>query len=76
MTKAKDPVFAGTCRDCWKNIPSITKREHFAALAMQGDIANGDVVPEGPRARYWLRCADALIAELNKGTESGGLSDE
>ena len=47
----------------------ITKREHFAALAMQGLSAN-------PETGDWLamqiaeeaiRQADALIKELNKG---------
>lgn len=40
----------------------ITKREHFAGLAMQGYIATG----KASDASDWVRCADALLAELEK----------
>lgn len=50
----------------------LTKREHFAALAMQGMI-NEEFSHEGHEltkaenvARRAVRCADALIVELNK----------
>ena len=64
-TNPNDPAFPN--KDHMGDGPDgLTKRELFAAMAMQGDIANGDVIPEGSRAVYWLRCADALIAELSK----------
>jgi hypothetical protein len=48
----------------------LTKREYFAALAMQGLISShtGPVEPPQPKtaADYAVRCADALIAELNE----------
>jgi hypothetical protein len=52
----------------------LTKREYFAAMAMQGVInlgfkADGNADPEFT-ARDAVKYADALIAELN--TEGGG----
>ena len=52
----------------WDNKPltlGLTKREHFASLAMQALITNGQgqftVIAEAA-----LRAADALLAELDK----------
>lgn len=46
----------------------LTKREHFAAMAMQGFMsskfcphADADYITE-----YAVKCADSLIQELNK----------
>ena len=51
----------------------LTKREYFAAMAMQGVISNsninGDLFGEGEVAVSALALADALIAELNKETK-------
>jgi hypothetical protein len=50
----------------------LTIREHFAGLAMQGLLAGGmyDKRDEETQARWYAeqstRCADALIAELEK----------
>lgn len=48
---------------------ALTKREMFAAMAMQGICANGLVV-EGHNAcdiaKFSIESADALIAELSK----------
>lgn len=50
----------------------LTKREYFAAMAMQGILAAGvsiDIEKEYPfqiRAQTCIVIADALIAELNK----------
>lgn len=47
----------------------LTKREYFAALAMQGILAaiKGDLVVQLPSLGIAsVKCADALIAELNK----------
>lgn len=40
----------------------LTKREYFAGLAMQGYIATGRAAD----ASECVRCADALLAALNK----------
>ena len=48
----------------------LTKREYFAALAMQGFSANGNddlaIKPAKLIASWAVEQADALIAELNK----------
>ena len=49
----------------------LTKREHFAAMAMQGIIARGEPVSikDGlfaNEASICVACADALITALNK----------
>jgi len=46
----------------------LTKREYFAAMAMQGYIASGlmDGCVENTLAMRSVTAADALIAELNK----------
>jgi hypothetical protein len=51
----------------------LTKREHFAAMAMQGILSNGTFEGEGNRV-HWLdliaensvQIADALLKELEK----------
>jgi hypothetical protein len=50
--------------------PGLTKREHFAALAMQSYLAgavsqNGWITIDSVSS-YAVKMADALIAELNK----------
>ena len=56
----------------------LTKREYFAAMAMQGVLANPTRCPSGPvdmdarafallTGRVALEFADALLAELAKG---------
>ncbi len=42
----------------------LTKREYFAAMAMQGLLASGDYTQD--IAHSSVECADALISELNK----------
>ena len=69
------PIFDPTCGQVveW----GLTKRELFAAMAMQGMLAQvdaessphtWDVVPETAAAGA-VRCADALLAELAKPQE-------
>ena len=55
----------------WTNEGGLTKREHFASLALQGLLACTNVytIP-GWAAETAVKCADALIAELAK-TEGG-----
>lgn len=43
----------------------LTKREYFAAMAMQGYIATG----KGSDASDWLRCADQLLKTLETKSE-------
>ena len=46
----------------------LTKREYFAALAMQGYMANKYTPHQNPEyiADYAVECAEALLAELEK----------
>ena len=50
--------------------PGLTKREYFAAVAMQGMIASGilahDDSAPSDAATWAVECADALIDALNK----------
>lgn len=50
----------------------LTKRELFAAMAMQGFNANNTLFQEDERltATISVQFADALLAELEKGKES------
>jgi len=53
--------------DIWEQ--GLTKREYFAALAMQGLLANRDNAPVSDfkyAAKYSLQMADALIEALNQ----------
>jgi hypothetical protein len=45
----------------------LTKREYFAAIAMQGILANERTSPEHDEETAFLACrlADSLIARLN-----------
>jgi len=47
------------------NISTLTKRELFAAMAMQGCIANGDDNRD-VISIFSVKCADSLLEELNK----------
>lgn len=61
---ANTPAFPVEARD-W---PGISKREYFAAMALQGELAasaNSSQHPEPSAvAGYAVACADALIAAL------------
>jgi len=64
MTNAEDPIIGNEARN------GLTKREHFAAMAMQGFLASysgamQDPSPENVAAKS-LDYADALIEQLNK----------
>lgn len=45
----------------------LTRRQYFAAIAMQGLLASGDAQNEHPSrvALYAVECADFLIRSLN-----------
>ena len=55
----------------YNNTFGLTKREAFAAMAMQGLIASdlNDTIDEEKIANIAVKCADALIERLNKETE-------
>lgn len=66
-------------RDHHYDTPGLTKREHIAALALQGMLANG--VSDGHLAEYARRAvlvADYLIRELNRApsNNSQGVRDD
>lgn len=72
MSNATDPIFPvadwGACQ-----LPGLTKRELFAAMAMQSALAGAKASSEADLARmfeliagYSVRMADALLAELAK----------
>ena len=48
----------------------LTKREMFAAMAMQGLCSVPGLFDVRTMARDAVRCADALLAELAKPTEA------
>lgn len=66
MTKLSDCAFP------WGEAASgLSKREYFAAMALQGIISTADdskitTINPGKVARSALQLADALIKELNK----------
>lgn len=71
MTKPNDPAFPGP--QAHPDAPEagwrpLTKREFFSAMAMQGLISCPPFDSEnvGPMAKFAVKQADALIAELNK----------
>jgi hypothetical protein len=44
----------------------LTKREYFAAMALQGLLANSSIPLDGASTNTAMLFADALIKELNK----------
>lgn len=67
MTKPEDNAFP------WDDVgphPGLTKREYFAAMAMQGMLSNPAYRTNCDKIAEWaLQHAGALIAELSKGEE-------
>lgn len=62
MTDGNDPVYPSTA--AWSS--ALTKRELFAAMAMQGLLASPVEATVQSFAEASVKTADALIAELNK----------
>lgn len=63
-TDGKDAAFAS---DGEYDTYGLTKREHFAAMAMQGVLSSLEAVEKAEKiALAAVLMADALIAELNK----------
>jgi hypothetical protein len=66
-TKAKGPAFPLISDDGYIINAGLTKREYFAAMALQGLLTDN----ESPNSReefagYAVKFADALIEELSK----------
>ena len=49
------------------NMKALTKREHFAAMAMQGMLANDATAPITHLTEWSVEAADELTKALNKG---------
>ena len=71
MTNPNDPAFVGIVDNTLQYVPGLTKREYFAGLALNCLQAEYDTVSIDCKsvAKKAVRLADALIAELNKGTK-------
>lgn len=44
----------------------LTKREYFAAMAMQGILAGRDTVADDPPMKWAVKLADEILEELDK----------
>ena len=62
-TKANEPAYPNKQVSSWKG---LTKREYFAAMAMQGLLADYESEYIEDYSKYAVKLADALIEELNK----------
>ena len=52
-------------------LPRLTKREYFAALCLQGILANESQVLCETKVEKAVKHADSLIQELNKTNQNG-----
>lgn len=66
LTYGANSAFARPADSLDDGSAGLTKREYFAAMAMQGLAANPDPISTSGIARIAVSLADALIAELNK----------
>ena len=74
MSNANEPAFPNSipigCRDSNGTPYGLTKREHIAALALQGWLASFTDPDCGAKpskcAEFAVECADALIKELER----------
>ena len=65
ITRANDLVYPVRKMDTI-NFTSLTKREYFAAMALQGLLAGNASDSIEDASKYAVKAADALIEELNK----------
>ena len=65
-TKAKGPAFPLISDEGYIINAGLTKREYFAAMALQGLLANSNIQLDGASANTAILFADALIEELSK----------
>jgi len=63
MTNPNDSATGFAWSQEQQGTSGLTKREYFAAMAMQGLLSNPNTIFE---TQYAVIIADALIAELNK----------
>lgn len=57
----------GYTRHQYLGMPGMSLRAWLAGQALMGTIANpGDAILPASMAKYCVRCADAMIAELSK----------
>ena len=71
-TKPEDGAFACASNNGYQQ--GITKREYFAAMAMQGLLVNRhaqDFIDQNRVAKLSLQMADALIKTLNEDGKNG-----
>lgn len=66
ITYPNDPI----CKTDEHRYDGLTKREYFAALAMQGFASSNANISFSDQAKWAVRSADELIKELNKKAES------
>lgn len=72
MSNGEMPVFTVTSDNGIKYIKDLTKREYFAAMAMQGIISTISGTPyyiseqDEKISKYAVRLADTLLEELKK----------
>ncbi|MCE5190269.1 MAG: hypothetical protein LLG08_00560 [Actinomycetia bacterium] len=67
MSDTSGPAFSVYTEDADK---VLTKRELFAAMAMQGTIASGKYLNEDTVCERAVSYADELLAELAKGRKA------
>ena len=68
LTFVNDPAFSRPGNDWHKEQDGLTKREYFAAMALQGISANSALyrLSIEEKAERAVLLADQVIAELNK----------
>ena len=66
ITYPNDPICT---TDSENRYDGLTKREYFAALAMQGFASSNPNISFGEQAKWAVISADNLIKELNKKAE-------
>ncbi len=62
MTNGNDAAYPNNMKPDY----GLSKREYFAAMAMQGLCADSSMTKSQSIASLSVACADALIEELNK----------
>ena len=65
-TKAKGPAFPLISDEGYIINAGLTKREYFAAMALQGLLGDRKLGSIQEYAEYAVKLADALIEELSK----------
>lgn len=72
MTNGNEPAFGHGFSNEYGDfeVPGLTKREYFAAMALQGMLANGSDANTSwdynVISSHCTKCADALMKALNK----------